>query len=42
MAEICGANGGAIDQTCLFDLFLGGGFKYFLFSSLFGKMIQFD
>ena len=22
--------------------FLGGGFKYFLFSSLFGEMIQFD
>ena len=23
-------------------IYLGGGFKYFLFSSLFGEMIQFD
>ena len=26
----------------MFEPFLGGGFKYFLFSSLFGEMIQFD
>ncbi len=24
------------------DCFLGGGFKYFVFSSLLGEMIQFD
>ena len=24
------------------ETFLGGGFKYFLFSALFGEMIQFD
>ena len=27
---------------CDFDCNLGGGLKYFLFSSLFGEMIQFD
>ena len=26
----------------LFQLYLGGDFKHFLFSSLFGEMIQFD
>ena len=25
-----------------FTIWLGGGFKYFLFSPLFGEMIQFD
>ena len=29
-------------QQFKFDINLGGGFKYFLFSPLLGKMIQFD
>ena len=30
----------ALKMSCEFSLFLGGGFKQFLFSAIFGEMIQ--
>ena len=32
----------SLKMSCEFSLFLGGGFKHFLCSAIFGEMIQID